>query len=212
VTSTHESTGANLARIITHLVRIASGYCAGQNAGYEVSIPEFKRAFVRSAQPHGNRPPLMLNADLRRYLENELHERVQTAELAYRNASSLAAKQTQLLLGQAEDHDALLAAIAAERKAQETYHKAVETFSEFLLRHKIPSAQDLLEPVLSRAIEAAGADMGNIQVLDRRESALRITAQCGFARPFLDFFASVHDRARRILRSRSAGSPAHHCR
>lgn len=45
------------------------------------------------------------------------------------------------------------------------------------------------------AIESTGADLGNIQILDVRQEALRIEAQWGFQQTFLDFFASVHDES-----------------
>ena len=48
----------------------------------------------------------------------------------------------------------------------------------------------LLNDVLDAAIEITGAQMGNIQLLEG--DVLRITAQRGFDRPFLEFFASVH--------------------
>ena len=48
----------------------------------------------------------------------------------------------------------------------------------------------LLHDILDAAIEITGAQMGNIQLLDG--DSLRITAQRGFDRPFLEFFASVH--------------------
>ena len=53
-----------------------------------------------------------------------------------------------------------------------------------------PVALDL-DGVLSRLLAAVGAEMGNIQVL--KDGALRIAAQQGFDRPFLDFFAAVKD-------------------
>ena len=48
----------------------------------------------------------------------------------------------------------------------------------------------LLHDILDAAIEITGAQMGNIQLLEA--DVLRITAQRGFERPFLEFFASVH--------------------
>ena len=48
----------------------------------------------------------------------------------------------------------------------------------------------LLHDILDVAIEITGAQMGNIQLLDG--DVLRIAAQRGFDRPFLEFFASVH--------------------
>ena len=48
----------------------------------------------------------------------------------------------------------------------------------------------LLQDVLDAAIEITGAQMGNLQLLEA--DVLRITAQRGFDRPFLEFFAAVH--------------------
>ena len=48
----------------------------------------------------------------------------------------------------------------------------------------------LLHDILDAAIAITGAQMGNIQLLEG--DVLRIAAQRGFDRPFLEFFASVH--------------------
>ena len=48
----------------------------------------------------------------------------------------------------------------------------------------------LLHDILDAAIEITGAQMGNIQLLEG--DVLRITAQRGFDRPFLEFFDAVH--------------------
>jgi PAS domain S-box-containing protein len=50
----------------------------------------------------------------------------------------------------------------------------------------------LLE-IVDAAIAITGADMGNIQLLDRKSGALRIVASRGFERPFLEFFNAVHE-------------------
>lgn len=51
----------------------------------------------------------------------------------------------------------------------------------------------LLAEILDEVMAAAGAPRGNIQLADRRSGALRIHAQRGFDRPFLDFFDVVHE-------------------
>jgi hypothetical protein len=139
----------------------------------------------------------MLNLDLRRCVENELHMRMRAAELTYRNAVSAAKKQREefrdLGWGNPDGGYAYRSAIAAEREALESYRRALETFNNFLLYQKLPSPQRLLKPILTRAIDATGAQMGNIQAFDPHEESLVIKAQCGFKRPFLEFFASVHD-------------------
>ena len=55
--------------------------------------------------------------------------------------------------------------------------------------HEIGS---LMEDILSAAIEIAGADMGNVQLLDRETNVLKIVAQRGFESAFEDFFTAVH--------------------
>ena len=60
-----------------------------------------------------------------------------------------------------------------------------------------PSSLNLrsaLSDVVARAIEMTGADMDNLQVLDRQTNSLRMAAQSGFSRQFLEFFDNVqHD-------------------
>jgi signal transduction histidine kinase len=50
-----------------------------------------------------------------------------------------------------------------------------------------------LQEIVDAAIAITAADMGNIQLLDRETGTLRIVADRGFERPFLDFFEVVHD-------------------
>jgi GAF domain-containing protein len=49
----------------------------------------------------------------------------------------------------------------------------------------------LLREALDAAIDIAGADMGNIQLLEPANGSLKIAASRGFSAPFLDFFATV---------------------
>ncbi|WP_165235406.1 ATP-binding protein [Aquisphaera insulae] len=51
----------------------------------------------------------------------------------------------------------------------------------------------LLLEIVDAAIVLTIADMGNIQLLDRASSTLRIVASRGFEAPFLEFFDAVHD-------------------
>jgi GAF domain-containing protein len=55
----------------------------------------------------------------------------------------------------------------------------------------LPPSTSSLDDLLSRLLATMGAEMGNIQVFE--DGALRIAAQQGFDRPFLDFFAAVKD-------------------
>ncbi|GAA2219716.1 hypothetical protein GCM10009850_121260 [Nonomuraea monospora] len=51
----------------------------------------------------------------------------------------------------------------------------------------------LADAGLRAALALTGADMGNVQLLDRATGALTIVADHGFQQPFLDFFAVVDD-------------------
>jgi PAS domain S-box-containing protein len=51
----------------------------------------------------------------------------------------------------------------------------------------------LLLGIVDAAIAVTGADMGNMQLLDRESGALKIAAHRGFGAPFLEFFDAVHD-------------------
>jgi signal transduction histidine kinase/PAS domain-containing protein/ActR/RegA family two-component response regulator len=51
----------------------------------------------------------------------------------------------------------------------------------------------LLQAVIDAAIDLTGAAMGTLQLYDPPTRTLRIVAQCGFQRPFLDHFDIVHD-------------------
>jgi signal transduction histidine kinase/ActR/RegA family two-component response regulator len=59
----------------------------------------------------------------------------------------------------------------------------------------MPSGSDalpeLLEAVVDTAIDVTAADMGNVQLYDDTTGCLRIAAQRGFERPFLEHFAVV---------------------
>jgi GAF domain-containing protein len=51
----------------------------------------------------------------------------------------------------------------------------------------------LVTKILEGALTLAGADRGNVQVLDPTTGSLRIAAQCGFGAEFLEYFAVVDD-------------------
>jgi GAF domain-containing protein len=51
----------------------------------------------------------------------------------------------------------------------------------------------LLPRLLERALQLTGADRGNVQLADPDTGALRIAAQVGFDRAFLEYFAIVDD-------------------
>ena len=52
------------------------------------------------------------------------------------------------------------------------------------------SREQVCESALDAALRVAGCDLGNVQLLDS-SGTLRISAQRGFERPFLEFFAEV---------------------
>jgi signal transduction histidine kinase len=54
-------------------------------------------------------------------------------------------------------------------------------------------AEPPLLEIVDAAIAITGADMGNIQLLDRGSGALKIVASRGFESPFLEFFNTVHE-------------------
>ncbi len=56
-------------------------------------------------------------------------------------------------------------------------------------------ANACLEEILHAAIDIAGAEKGTLQLLDPASNALRLVAQRGFGREFLDFLASVDENA-----------------
>jgi len=52
---------------------------------------------------------------------------------------------------------------------------------------------NLLQPILTAAIQATDAARGNIQLLDADRAILRIVVHQGFDEPFLSYFSSVHE-------------------
>jgi GAF domain-containing protein len=58
---------------------------------------------------------------------------------------------------------------------------------------EIPELGLLLAKALEGALDLAGADRGNVQILDQRTGSLRIAAQHGFGAEFLHHFAVVDD-------------------
>lgn len=64
------------------------------------------------------------------------------------------------------------------------------------------------ETALGEAIGVSGADTGNAQLVVPASGALRIVAQHGFKRPFLDFFETVHDEESACGTALAAGEPA----
>lgn len=58
---------------------------------------------------------------------------------------------------------------------------------------QVPRLGLLLTKVLEGALILAGADRGNVQILDPAIGSLRIAAQCGFGAEFLEYFAVVDD-------------------
>lgn len=63
------------------------------------------------------------------------------------------------------------------------------------------------EMAVAEAIAVSGADAGNAQLVDPATGALRIVAQRGCKRPFLDFFEVVHDEESACGTALAAGTP-----
>ncbi len=63
------------------------------------------------------------------------------------------------------------------------------------------------EMAVAEAIGVSGADTGNAQLVDPAGGALRIVAQRGFRRPFLDFFETVHDEESACGTALAGGKP-----
>jgi PAS domain S-box-containing protein len=93
--------------------------------------------------------------------------------------------------------------ITGRKRAQAELSKAQEQLESDLrnmtLLHEVSMRfvqQDdlngLLEQILDAAIGITGADKGNIQLLEEDGSTLRLTAQRGLPKRFLDFFSRVH--------------------
>src|SRR5262249_34099023 len=82
-----------------------------------------------------------------------------------------------------ESEKRLAADLAGMRRLQQVSTRLVQT----------SDAAALLLEIVDAAIAVTGADMGNIQLLDRDSGALKIVANRGFERPFLEFFDAVHD-------------------
>jgi two-component system CheB/CheR fusion protein len=55
------------------------------------------------------------------------------------------------------------------------------------------SLNQVLEEILESAIAITRADMGNIQLADRRSGSLKIVVHRGFDRPWLDYWNEVHE-------------------
>ena len=58
---------------------------------------------------------------------------------------------------------------------------------------QVPRLGMLFARILEEALTLAGADRGNVQILDPATGSLRIVAQCGFGAEFLEYFAVVDD-------------------
>jgi len=135
--------------------------------------------------------------DSRIYVEAELLRCVREAERVYRMSATAAKEQVKTSRELGWDHIgggcSFHSAINAERLVLERYRDALAALNDFLRSGKTPSRKLLLEPLLKRAIAFTGAAMGNIQVFDREEAALKIEVQLGFHQRFLHFFGRVRD-------------------
>ena len=74
--------------------------------------------------------------------------------------------------------------------------KTEREFANYPIVHAQPDFGSILSPlkwVVKAALQITGATMGNLQLVDPASGALRIAAQYGFRKPFLDFFQCVHE-------------------
>ncbi len=69
------------------------------------------------------------------------------------------------------------------------------------------AAASACREAVAEAIGVTGADMGNAQLVDPATGALRIVAQQGFDRDFLNFFEIVHDEESACGTALAAGKP-----
>jgi anti-anti-sigma factor len=70
-----------------------------------------------------------------------------------------------------------------------------------------PDVVAICEAMVASAVRIGGATMGNAQVVDPATGTLRIAAQHGFRRPFLDFFETVHGQESACGAAMAAGEP-----
>jgi PAS domain S-box-containing protein len=84
-----------------------------------------------------------------------------------------------------------LMALRDELAAELTAMTRLHELSTRLL--EIGELQPLLEEILDATIAFQNADFGNIQLVNPKTQSLEITAQRGFHRDFLEYFAKVHD-------------------
>ena len=80
-------------------------------------------------------------------------------------------------------NEQLAADLAAMTRLQEVGNRLVQA----------SNLEAFLDEILDAAIAITSADMGNIQLRERGSTALRIVANRGFDRAFLEFFSSVYD-------------------
>ncbi len=85
--------------------------------------------------------------------------------------------------------------VTSHKQTEDALRQSLEDLTRMhQLSTRLLQADDfslLLHDILDAAIEITGAAMGNIQLLEG--DGLRITAQRGFERPFLEFFGTVAD-------------------
>jgi PAS domain S-box-containing protein len=79
----------------------------------------------------------------------------------------------------------------AENRLTAAHGALARLFDLSLMPASSDALPELLQAVVDTAIEVTAADMGNVQLYDDTTGCLRIAAQHGFERPFLDHFAVV---------------------
>jgi hypothetical protein len=110
------------------------------------------------------------------------------AQAVYRDAAGQLPPATGEMLAERAGHFAAGVRLSLDApQAMRRLHQMTGSLRE------VPSLSTLLPRVLDAALSLAGADFGNIQLLDPVTGSLQIVTQSGFDRAFLDHFAVVDD-------------------
>jgi len=113
------------------------------------------------------------------------------------------ADQIGVAIENARLHEAVQWELAERKRAEEALRESekrlaadleamarLQKIRAFFLRES--GMQMVLDEIVEAAIAIAGADMGNIQLLDPQSGSLKIVAHRGFEQPFLDFWDRVY--------------------
>jgi hypothetical protein len=120
--------------------------------------------------------------------DRKLRRLLEEAETLHRNAAArLRALGLEDLARRAEQFAAWTRLDLDEPQAARRLYTATRGLRE------IPRLGPPFAKILEGALTLAGADRGNVQLLDPATRSLRIAAQCGLGAEFLEYFAAVDD-------------------